>query len=64
MGWLIKTWEEISDGKLFCIQDVNNARKAVDPGVDGIVKALWTASFWFSPFVLSGKNAKRTHLSL
>ncbi|KAF4314048.1 FMN-dependent dehydrogenase [Botryosphaeria dothidea] len=38
--WLIKTWKEISGGKPFCvkgIQDVNDAKKAVELGVDGIV---------------------------
>lgn len=38
--WLINTWKEISGGKPFCIkgiQDVNDAKKAVELGVDGIV---------------------------
>ena len=38
--WLIKTWKEISGGKPFCIkgiQDVNDAKKAVEVGCDGIV---------------------------
>ncbi|EON68868.1 lactate 2-monooxygenase [Coniosporium apollinis CBS 100218] len=38
--WLIKTWKEISGGKPFAIkgiQDVSDAQKAVEVGVDGIV---------------------------
>ena len=38
--WLIKTWKEISGGKPFClkgIQSVQDARKAVEVGCDGIV---------------------------
>lgn len=40
MPWLIKTWKEISGGKPIClkgIQDVNDAKKAVELGFDGIV---------------------------
>jgi len=40
MPWLMKTWKEISGGKPFCIkgiQDVGDAKKAVELGVDGIV---------------------------
>ncbi|KAF2083841.1 FMN-dependent alpha-hydroxy acid dehydrogenase [Saccharata proteae CBS 121410] len=40
LPWLMKTWKEISGGKPFClkgIQDVRDARKAVEYGVDGIV---------------------------
>lgn len=40
MPWLIKTWKEISGGKPFClkgIQSVEDAKKAVELGVDGIV---------------------------
>lgn len=40
MPWLMKTWKEISGGKPFCIkgiQSVNDAKKAVELGVDGIV---------------------------
>ncbi|KAI9664579.1 MAG: hypothetical protein M1821_006025 [Bathelium mastoideum] len=40
MPWLVKTWKEISGGKPFClkgIQDVRDARKAVEIGCDGIV---------------------------
>ncbi|KAK4575133.1 hypothetical protein LTR86_000985 [Recurvomyces mirabilis] len=40
MPWLIKTWKEISGGMPFAIkgiQDVRDARKAVEVGVDGIV---------------------------
>ena len=38
--WLIKTWKEISGGKPFClkgIQSVDDARKAIEVGCDGIV---------------------------
>ena len=38
--WLIRTWKEISGGRPFClkgIQSVEDARKAVDVGCDGIV---------------------------
>lgn len=37
---MIKTWKEISGGKPIClkgIQDVGDARRAVDVGFDGIV---------------------------
>lgn len=40
MPWLIKTWKEISGGKPFClkgIQSVEDAKKAVEIGCDGIV---------------------------
>lgn len=40
MPWLMETWRRISGGKPFClkgIQDVNDAKKAVELGVDGIV---------------------------
>jgi isopentenyl diphosphate isomerase/L-lactate dehydrogenase-like FMN-dependent dehydrogenase len=40
MPWLIKTWKELSGGKPIClkgIQDVRDARKAVEHGFDGIV---------------------------
>ncbi|KAI4141321.1 MAG: hypothetical protein L6R39_005402 [Caloplaca ligustica] len=40
MPWLIKTWKEISGGKPFClkgIQHLDDARKAVEVGCDGIV---------------------------
>jgi isopentenyl diphosphate isomerase/L-lactate dehydrogenase-like FMN-dependent dehydrogenase len=40
MPWLIKTWKELSAGKPIClkgIQDVNDARKAVELGFVGIV---------------------------
>ncbi len=40
MPWLIKTWKEISGGKPFClkgIQSVEDAKRAVDIGCDGIV---------------------------
>ena len=38
--WLMETWKKISGGKPFCIkgiQDVSDAKKAVELGVDGIV---------------------------
>ena len=38
--WLIKTWKEISGGKPFClkgIQSVEDAKKAVEVGCDGII---------------------------
>ncbi|KAF2840806.1 FMN-dependent alpha-hydroxy acid dehydrogenase [Patellaria atrata CBS 101060] len=38
--WLINTWKELSGGKPFClkgIQSVDDARKAVEIGCDGIV---------------------------
>ncbi|PVH76812.1 FMN-dependent alpha-hydroxy acid dehydrogenase [Cadophora sp. DSE1049] len=40
MPWLMEKWREISEGKPFClkgIQSVEDARKAVELGVDGIV---------------------------
>ena len=40
MPWLIKTWKEISGGRPFCLkglQSVEDAKKAVDVGCDGIV---------------------------
>lgn len=40
MPWLMKQWKEISGGKPFClkgIQNVADAKKAVELGVDGIV---------------------------
>ncbi|KAK4896565.1 hypothetical protein LTR27_005483 [Elasticomyces elasticus] len=40
LPWLIKTWKELSGGKPFAlkgIQAVQDARKAVEMGVDGIV---------------------------
>ncbi|KAG4414204.1 hypothetical protein IFR04_012651 [Cadophora malorum] len=40
MPWLMEKWREISGGKPFClkgIQSVEDARKAVEVGVDGIV---------------------------
>ena len=40
MPWLIKTWKKISGGKPFClkgIQSVEDAKKAVEIGCDGIV---------------------------
>ena len=38
--WLIETWKKISNGRPFClkgIQSVDDARKAIEVGVDGIV---------------------------
>jgi len=38
--WLIKTWKRISGGKPFClkgIQSVEDAKKAIEVGCDGIV---------------------------
>jgi len=40
MPWLIKTWKEMSGGKPIClkgIQSVNDAKKCVEYGFDGIV---------------------------
>ncbi|KAL8758463.1 MAG: hypothetical protein Q9199_001481 [Rusavskia elegans] len=40
MAWLIKTWKETSGGKPFClkgIQSVDDAKRAVEAGCDGIV---------------------------
>jgi isopentenyl diphosphate isomerase/L-lactate dehydrogenase-like FMN-dependent dehydrogenase len=40
MPWLMEQWREISGGKPFClkgIQSVDDAKKAVELGVDGIV---------------------------
>jgi len=40
MGWLIKTWKDLSGGKPIClkgVQSVADARKAVEVGFDGIV---------------------------
>lgn len=40
LPWLIKTWKDISGGKPFClkgIQSVEDAKKSVEYGVDGIV---------------------------
>jgi len=40
LPWLIKTWKEISHGRPFClkgIQRVEDAKKAVEVGCDGIV---------------------------
>lgn len=40
MPWLIKTWKELSGGKPFCIKGINHvedAKKACDLGVDGLV---------------------------
>ena len=40
MPWLIKTWKEISGGRPFClkgIQSVEDAKRAIEVGCDGIV---------------------------
>lgn len=40
MPWLIKTWKELSGGKPIClkgIQDVNDAKRCVEMGFDGMV---------------------------
>jgi hypothetical protein len=40
MPWLMKTWKELSGGKPFCIKGINHvedAKKACDLGVDGLV---------------------------